>query len=467
MSSENELPASTNENPLSPQSGFGFGAFLSSPGVKFVLIGLITIALLVPAIMVWSLVEDRSRRAVEVAQSISKGWGAEQTLNGPYLVVPYTIYEQINNVTKQVTRHAILSASSLSIGGDINVEERRKSIYKTQLYHLKAKLNGQFEGADLEKVVSRGGRPQLQNAFLVLGVSDMTGFRSDVELTLNGAETQTFSPGLNGISAIATGSHKRSSRHQSSGVHLPLDEASVKNGFAFEIALALNGSRNLTVLPAAATTKFNLRSNWPHPGFDGRFLPEQRTINEEGFEANWTIPDLARGIDKVFLSDSLPPVSSTMRVNFVEPLKFYQVTSRTLKYSIGFFSLIFLGVFILELTGKRTIHWVQYILVGLAMVIFYILLLAFAEQVGFDVAYLISSVATTGLIAWYVGDAMGQHRGSLVMAGLLGTTYFVMYLILNEEDYALLAGSVVAFLAIAATMFATRKVNWNGTPQSN
>lgn len=474
MSSENKKDSEPNSE-KSAGGSFAFAAtgnaardLFSSPGVKFILIGVITVALLIPAMMVWSLVEDRSRRADQVAQSISQGWGGEQALNGPYLVVPYSISESVNNntITRQVTRHALISAESLLIDGTIDVEERRKSIYKTQLYHLKTKLSGRFSKVDLEKVLARGGRPQLQNAFMVLGVSDMTGFRSDVEATINDTAKRKFIPGLNQLRNGQVSKNSRKMRSISSGVYIPLGESDIKDGFDFTIELALNGSRNLSVVPAGGTTEFNLKSNWPHPGFDGRFLPEQRDINAEGFTANWTIPNLARGIDTVLLSETLPSVASAMQVNFVEPLKFYQVTSRTLKYSIAFFSLIFLGVFILELTGKKVLHWIQYLLVGFAMVIFYVLLLAFAEQIGFTYAYLISSAATTGLIAWYIGDAMGHKRGTLVMTALLGTTYLVMYLILNEEDYALLAGSVVAFAAIAGTMVTTRKVNWNGSEKA-
>jgi len=157
----------------------------------------------------------------------------------------------------------------------------------------------------------------------------------------------------------------------------------------------------------------------------------------------------------------LPGANSSIEVTFVEPLDFYQVTARTLKYAVGFFSLIFLAVFVFEISGKRAIHWIQYTLVGLAMVIFYVMLLAFAEQVGFTAAYAISSIATTGLISWYMGDALGHKHGTAIMAAILGLTYAIMYMILNQEEFALLAGSVVAFGAIAATMVMTRKVDWS------
>ena len=443
--------------------------FFSSPGAKFILIGMITIALLIPALMVWALVEDRSRRADEVARSISKGWGGEQVINGPYLVVPYRIHERVNNSnrTQQVTRHTIISAKSLEMSGDINVEERKLSIYKTQLYHLKTGIKGSFDKTDLQPIIDKGGVPQLKNAYLALGVSDMSGFRSDVDISINGGKSRRFLAGLRDVTSnVYLPSYGRKVGGNS-GVHLPISEGELNDGFSFTFDLALNGSRDLILVPAGSTSKFNLKSNWPHPGFGGKFLPEQREVSKDGFNANWTIPDLARGISQIRFESSLPTANSSIQVNFVEPLKFYQVVERTLKYSIAFFSLIFLAVFILELIGKNPVHWIQYVLVGLAMVIFYILLLALAEQIGFTLAYLSSSAATTLLVAWYIGDSIGSQRSSIVMGAVLAVTYLVMYLILNEEDYALLAGSIVAFAAIATTMVTTRKIDWSARRTAN
>ncbi len=442
--------------------------FSSSPGVKFFMTGFITLALLIPTLMVWGLVEERARRADEVATSIAQGWGASQKINGPYLVVPYTISEKVDRTFKQVTRYAVYSADRIAIDGDINVEERKKSIYKTQLFHLKTNLNGTFAAPDLERIKETGGLPKPTQAFLAMGISDMTGIRSDVAIDLQGFGKRNFLPGLkrlqgNRVAAVQrhVSSYVGGRSGPSGGVHLPIMEEELKSGFEFDLSFALNGSKDIEIVPAGSSTDLSLKSNWPHPGFNGNFLPEKRDVTPEGFDAEWTVPSLARGIDGVTFGNSLPRTESTVQVTFVEPLDFYQVTARTLKYAVGFFSLIFLAVFVLELTGRQAIHWVQYTLVGLAMVIFYVMLLAFAEQVGFGIAYAISSVATTGLIAWYVGDALGQKHGAAIMAAILGITYAVMYMILNQEEFALLAGSVVAFGAIAATMAMTRKVDWS------
>lgn len=436
---------------------------MSSPGAKFILIGFISLVLLIPTLMVWGLVEERSRMARDVAKEIAQGWGASQLINGPYLVVPYEINKGTEEKPERITRHAILSPEFLNIDGEIDVTERQKSIYKTQLYHLNTQLEGNFSALDLRHIHARGGKPKLSEAFLVLGVSDVTGFRSDIEIAIDGASDVKFLPGLNHIENSGNRFNKGNRRSGGGGVHLPLNHRHLISGFDFKLSMALNGSENLSFLPAGKATKLNIKSNWPHPGFEGRFLPEKREIAEDGFTASWTVPELARGMNAVQMSSTLPISETLMKVNFVEPLKFYQITARTLKYSIAFIALTFLAIFILEISNQRRVHWIQYMLVGFALVVFYILLLALAEQFGFGIAYFLSAAATTILITWYVGDALATRSGSYITGTVLTMTYLIMYLILNEEQYALLAGSLIAFAAIAATMIATRKVNWSGS----
>lgn len=417
--------------------------------------------------MVWGLVEERSRRAVEVSGEIAKGWGGQQVLNGPYLVVPYTVREKTNGKHyKTRHRHAIISPEKLEIVSNVEVEERKKSIYKAQLFHAKSKLAGEFPAPDFSKIKAQGGAVNFEHAFLAMSISDPTGFRSDINVRIDEDKPEQFLPGLNQMTQtpIAIKRNKPAAKPSDRGVHFPLKRGELVGGFKFNISLAINGSQQLVFQPAGKTTMLRMNSNWPHPGFDGQFLPEKREIKKQGFEASWTIPSLARGVNDVILSSALPASPTAMSVSFVEPLKFYQVTVRTLKYSIAFFALVFLAIFILELTGRNSFHWIQYILCGFALVIFYVMLLALAEQIGFGFAYFIAAAATTLLISWYAGDTLSSKLGGYVMCAVLGTTYLIMYLILNEEKYALLAGSLIAFVAIAATMIATRKVEWSSAP---
>ncbi len=451
------LPAAVNQRPSI------FSGLSTSPGFKFIITGIITFLLLIPALLVWALVEERANRADQVAQSISQGWGNQQRVNGPYLVVPYLTKQKQNDVYIDVRRYAIYSPAKLEATSNLEVEERKKSIYSTPLYHMKSKLSGRFDPIDTSQIVARNGRPRLREAFLAIEVSDLAGFRSEVVAKLNGGEDVIFSPGLAGLhpSTSPNRYNNYNNSGKSSGIHLNVDEALLDQSMKFEIDLAINGSRALEIVPSGKTTEVSMTSNWPHPGFNGRFLPETRNITKTGFDAKWTVPNLARGISAVSFGTQISNADSIIEVSFVKPLKFYQLVSRTLKYAVAFFSLVFLAIFILELTGKNPVHWIQYILTGLAMVVFYILLLALAEQVGFDIAYILAGLATTGLIGWYVGNALASRNAIYVIASVVGLTYAIMYLILKEDEYALLIGAIIAFAAIAMTMFATRNVDWS------
>lgn len=446
-----------------------------TPGWKFIITGVITLLLTIPALLVWGLVEERADRANDVARSISQGWGQAQRINGPYLVVPYMVTQKQNGKYIDVRRNAIYSPELLENKSDLSVEERRKAIYSTPLYHMKSTFSGKFAPIDTSIIIANNGRPRLDEAFIAIEVSDPTGFRSEVAAKINNKAAGDFMPGLAGVLPTSHPASQPTSQStvdyelqnpravtaQAAGIHLPIAQDILENEMAFEIKLAINGSRDLQIVPSGKTTKVAITSNWPHPGFDGKFLPETRNVTQAGFDAEWTIPNLARGIGAVTLSDTLTNTKSVIKIGFVKPLKFYQLVSRTLKYAVAFFSLVFLSIFILEIAGKQSIHWIQYMLTGLAMVVFYILLLALAEHFGFEFAYILAATATTGLVSWYVGSSLGSHNAMWILTAIIGMTYAIMYLILKEDKYALLIGAFIAFAAIGVTMFATRNIDWS------
>lgn len=474
------------ENELDQQAGLlppaednagrpgGFAAFMRTPGVKFIIIGILTMLLLIPTLLVWGLVEERAQRATEVSARISAGWGGPQIVNGPYLAVPVTVThnQTVNGVvtTSQSTEWVLLMPEQLKVDAKLETEARKLSIYSLPVYNAKLHFSGKF-GTDL--IPSLGivdGVPELDRAFLVMNIADITGIRSNADIKIDGGAAEPFQPGMKGIKAIRAGytdyDASQTYAQVDTGINRPVTRAMIESGFAFEMDLSLNGSTKFSLAPAGQTTMFTAAANWPDPGFEGLFLPEKKTITETDFKANWTVPYLARGIDKAVNSNVLPLGGNLMSVNLVEPVKFYQLVSRTLKYSIGFLSLVFFAVFIIELKGGRMVHWVQYVLTGLALIIFYILLLALAEHLGFAIAYGIAAVATTLLIAVYVGSVTGSRKSGVSLAIVLGVTYGVMYLILREDEYALLAGAIISFVTIAATMYFTRNVDWSGSRQA-
>jgi inner membrane protein len=456
-----------------PRPG-AFAAFMRTPGVKFVIIGILTVLLLVPTLLVWALVEERADRANEVSSRISAGWGGPQVVNGPYLAVPVTVTrsQTVNGAvtTSQGTEWVLLMPEELKVDAKLDTEARKLSIYSLPVYNAKLHFAGRF-GSDLvESLGIVEGVPELDRAFLVMSIADITGIRSNADIRIDGGTPNPFQPGMKGMRALKAGytdyDSGQSYAQVETGINRPVTRAMIEKGFAFEMDLSLNGSTQFSLAPAGQTTTFTAAANWPDPGFEGLFLPETKTITKGGFDAKWTVPYLARGIDKAVNSYILPLGGNLMSINMVEPVKFYQLVSRTLKYSVGFLSLVFFAVFIIEIKGGRMVHWVQYVLTGLALIIFYILLLALAEHLGFGMAYAIAAAATTLLIASYVGAVTGSRRSGFSLAVVLGVTYGVMYLILREDEYALLAGAVIAFATIAATMFFTRNVDWSGARQS-
>ncbi|MGV3552420.1 cell envelope integrity protein CreD [Rhizobium sp.] len=472
---ENEADREVAGPPSAPDTSRpgGFGAFMRTPGVKFVIIGILTLLLLIPTLMVWALVEERAQRAVEVSNRISAGWGGPQVVNGPYLAVPVTVTHRqtVNNqlTTTQSTEWVLLMPEELKVDAKLETEARKLSIYSLPVYNAKLSFTGKF-GTDL--VQSLGvvnGVPELDRAFLVMSIADITGIRSNADIRIDGGTAQPFQPGMKGMKALRSGYNEYDAGQTyaqiDTGINRPVTRDLIEKGFVFDMELSLNGSTKFSLAPAGQTTTFKAAANWPDPGFEGLFLPETKTIDASGFEANWTVPYLARGIDKAVNSYVLPLGGNLMSVNLVEPVKFYQLVSRTLKYSIGFLSLVFFAVFIIELKSGRMVHWVQYVLTGLALIIFYILLLALAEHLGFAIAYGIAAAATTLLIATYVGSVTGSRKSGVSLAVVLGITYGVMYLILREDEYALLAGAIISFVTIAATMYFTRNVDWSGSRQ--
>ncbi|WLS08987.1 cell envelope integrity protein CreD [Shinella sumterensis] len=465
---DSDDPASTPPRPLPYAEPRGnLGALLRSPGVKFIMIGVISVALLVPLLLVWGLTEERADRAREVSNRISHGWGGDQAVNGPYIAVPFEVMRSREvdgrTLVERVTEWALVMPETLDVTADLKAEERRLSIYTLPVYNGALTLKGRFGAGILQDLARFDGTPDFNRAILVLNINDITGIRSDAGVKIDDGPVLPFDPGMRQISAMGVAGTMDYGRSQSNaGVHRPIDRALIEKGFAFDIALSLNGSRSFAVAPAGQTTSFQAKANWPHPGFEGLFLPEKKTITDKDFTATWTIPYLARGIDKAVSGSMLPLSESLMSINLVEPVQFYQVVSRTLKYSIGFISLVFLAVFVVELKGGHMVHWIQYVLTGLALIVFYVLLLALAEHTGFTLAYAIAAIATTLLISAYLGSATASRRNGVALGTVLLAAYGIMYLVLREDEYALLAGAIISFIAIAATMYATRRVDWSG-----
>ena len=233
---------------------------------------------------------------------------------------------------------------------------------------------------------------------------------------------------------------------------------------ALTLKLTVNGAQSIAVGATGRTTRLTIRSDWTDPGFTGTFLPDSSDISQAGFTADWTVPHLARSLPQAGRSDPEPVARSaaTMGVRFATPNDFYQKAWRASRYGILFITLTFLTILLLDRTSVRPAYPVQYLMVGLAQSVFTLLMVAYAEQIGFGAAYLLAATATVLLITLFAASALRFGRRTWGLGGLLGLVYGILYLILKSEDYALLAGSTLAFAALAVTMWLTRNEDWHG-----
>lgn len=251
---------------------------------------------------------------------------------------------------------------------------------------------------------------------------------------------------------------------EGAGIHAAVGDPRGRSEYT--LGLTLGGAGEFSLSPSARQTRLALKSDWPHPSFGGAILPQSHLIDKDGFTANWDVPHLVRNVPQVMRDPKmLAQLASTgFGVTLKDPVDFYLLAERAAKYGILFIALTFLIVFLMEGTVRTGVHPAQFILIGFAQSVFFLLLIALSEQIGFSLAYLSAATATILLLSYYGFTALGLGRRGLVLTGTLSTLYGVMYLILKSEDYALLAGSVLAFAAVAVTMVYTRNEDWRRKP---
>jgi len=447
------------------------GQFFRSPAFKFFMIGGLIIVLLIPLFLVAVLIGERTQRAESVRQEVAREWGGSQAIKGPLLIVPYTVRRVIQQgdktIEEVIERRAVFLPQRLNINGKAATKVLHRSIYDVAVYSSVLDFEGSFAAPDISEVATDVQSVRWRDAVMTLAINDVSGLKTAAALTVDGSRRLDFEPSLGVPGARSNGIHVRL------GGVPELEETSTGTapgggplkGFAFKFQLNLNGSQQLTFAPAAQETTVNLSSDWSDPSFTGAFLPTERVIEGGGFSARWQVPHLARSIPQAWSladQDIERLTSYVFGVHFFVPVDFYQLVSRAAKYAMMFVATAFMAVFLLELRASRQVHPVQYFFVGLTIIFFYVLLLSLAEQIGFLAAYLVASVATGGLLSLYVAKVQRSLVKGLAMGGIFVALYGLLYMILQLEDYALLAGAIAGFLMLAVVMFSTINVDWSG-----
>ncbi len=422
---------------------------------RLVVMGMIPLGLLIPLSMVASVVSERTTRRDSVASDISSTWGSAQLLAGPMLTVPYecTVVEN-DGRSRQIIGRATFLPETLNVQGSLTPDVRKRGLFKVVVYAAQLTVSGRFAAPDLS-IVTRGSvRPLLNEASVNLGVADSRGV-SRATLNWNGIDRR-LEPGIGDTAIALTGLHAR--------IDLT-DQANAGKAMTFTMTLQLNGSRDFRIVPVGNDTSVRLSSSWPHPGFIGA-SPQRRTVESTGFTAGWDISYFGRGFPRAW---SDPVDRDKMRslaegaafgVSLVQPVDIYQQTERAVKYAALFIVLTFVVFFLFEVVRARLLHPVQYVFVGFALCVFYLLLISLSEHLGFDLAYAAAAAAITLLISSYSSYVLGGLTEAAVVGACVGAVYGFLYLLLRIEDYALLAGSIGLFLALALVMLLTRRVNW-------
>ncbi len=422
-----------------------------SVSVKFVVICILTLLLLIPASMIRSLVRERKQTRNEVINEISSKWGNEQTITGPVITVPYKEYQYAEGkAPTYVVRYAHFLPDNVEINGELVPEIRYRSIYKVALYKSDLKFSGSFSRPDFTLWKTDPERIMWDEAFISVGIPDMRGIKQGVTINFNG-ETLEVRPGVPSRDIIYSGI--------SALIPSICDSGLTKLDFSFD--LHINGSEAIGFIPLGKTTTVKINSTWQAPSFDGAFLPDERKIDANGFNAEWKILHLNRNFPQQWLGKEYEMDGWSFGVDLMFPVDHYQKSERSAKYAVMFIALTFLTFFFSEVLSKKRIHPIQYLLIGLSLCIFYILLISLSEQIGFTWAYIIAAIANIILITAYSASIMKKRKLIAMVAFILVVLYTFLFTILQLEDYSLLMGSIGLFIVMVLIMYLSRKVNWH------
>ncbi|WP_300454422.1 cell envelope integrity protein CreD [Accumulibacter sp.] len=431
--------------------------------LKLMAIGFMSLLLLVPLALIENQIRQRSSRQDDVQRGIANSAAGQQTLTGPVLAIHYRerlepemkedpATRRLKSIPRFADRSFHLPAENLRLNGEARVETRQRGIYQVRLYHLDLAVAGRFV---LPARLGLDGKRDIVSAeaTLLLGVSDPRGVDNDPAVTLGGKRYRFSTP----KSSTLPGDALAGERLAIPLGNLALDAATTLD---FDFPLQLTGSERLAIAPTGEANTVDIKSDWRHPSFGGRFLPRQRTIADDGFTAHWEVSHLARNFPNALAAAKGGPSPEVLDILFVDPVNIYLQAERAVKYGILFIALTFAGFFLSEVLRRSPIHPLQYLLVGLALAVFFLLLIALSEHLPFLAAYAIAAAACIGLIGTYLAGALGDRRQGFAFAGALTGLYGVLYGVLLSEDNSLLMGSVLLFLALGAIMLATRRIDW-------
>ena len=443
--------------------------------LKLIIIGVMILFLMIPALMLDGLISDRQRLRDSAQEEVASKWGLEQMVGGPVISVPYS-YDKLSADGKTSTSnsgYAHFLPNVIDVEGELNPEERYRGIFVVVLYNTKLQVSGNFDGFNAAALNLPENSLQWENALFSIGISDMTGVQAAIDLTF-------------GDSTLSLGPGTVTKEIFQSGASVPVAITGQEQEIDFSFTLDLNGSSALYFRPFGKRTTVTMTGGWANPSFDGGFLPKNREVTTSGFTADWEILQLNRNYPQQGTGSFVPNASSggggggllglvgfdvyptdgyntsgdLFGLRLLLPVDEYQKIYRSTNFAILFIFITFLTFFFIEVLNKRRVHPIQYLLIGAAIILFYVLLLSISEHLLFDAAYWISCVAIVSLITMYSWFILRNVKLTFMVAGILLILYVFFYSLLQLQDYALLFGSLGLLLILGAIMWLTRNIDW-------
>jgi inner membrane protein len=415
----------------------------------------LVLALQIPIAMIAGLVAERQGRRAEAVADVTSKWGGEQVLTGPALLIPYLERwtepgERDATVVRTRERVATFLPEALAVRGHLTSERRARGIFSVPVYRARLAVEGRFAPPSFAAWGASPDDVLWERARLALGIADARAIQEAAALSWNG-EPVDFEPGAGGLAGVEA------------GMQAPLGRRAAGEALRFSFPLVLNGSGGLRFAPFGRETRVELSADWPSPSFQGQWLPAERAVRDDGFSATWRIPYLGRNYGQAWSSDDAPGAAiaaSQFGVALHEGVDPYRMSERSVKYARLFVAWTLGVVWLIEVVGRRRVHPIQYLLMGGAVCLFFLLELSLSEHLRFGWAYALASGIVVAALAAYAAAALARRRRAAALAGIVAALYGYLYVVLRDEDYALLIGSLGLFAALAAAMFLTRRVDW-------
>ncbi len=426
-------------------------SILKHPYVKILFVVFLTLIMTIPNMFLRDLIRERESRQYEVTREVTSKWSEGQTLSGPVLVIPYIKFDKYINkktgkeVVNKYNNTYFILPENLNLNGNINTQTLHRGIYQVPVYNSELSIHSRFQIPD--EILSREDiELQKGKAYIAIGINDMRGIEKLPVIKYDNQAVEFESA---------------SAFPKLLGSHLRTKEMAIKNSgneFDVDISLYLKGSSHMYFKPLGKYTEVNLKGNWPSPSFDGSFLPSERNVSEEDFSAKWHVLSHNRTYPQFWNETNFYETHETFGVNLLTPVDHYQKTDRSIKYSLLIIALSFIALYFIELITKRPVSIINYGLIAAALVVYYTLILSIGEHLGFNMAYLIASIATILLITIFAKGLLGSWKPSLTLAGILSAFYTFIFVTLKQEDYALLVGSIGLFVVLAIIMFVSQRI---------